>query len=302
MRINGLKSIIKYGKIERNVSLNTLSTIRIGGIADYVIYPSDIEEIYKLLQKVQKEKIPYFILGNGSNVLFSDKGFRGIIIKIGHPFDCIDRDENLFHVESGCTIAKFCKLAQTTGYKGVECLYGIPGTVGGGVRMNCGAFGMEIADHIQGVTYTDGIKIKYLKKEDCGFGYRNSVFKEHPEYIILGVDFLLEKGDSYKIEEKMKDVMNQRVISQDLNHPSCGSVFKRCNKLSVPVSKLIDQMGLKGFSIGGARISEKHAGFLINFHSASSQNVLDLIQYIREMFLEYHGVNLETEIEIVGEK
>lgn len=302
MRIGGFKKIVRYGKLEKNVDLKKITSFEIGGKADLLIEPCDIEEIYKVVQLLNKKQIDYYILGNGTNVLFSDDNFHGVIVKIGKEFEGWEHQENYFKVESGCSLAKFISYACEEGYGGMEGLFGIPGTIGGGIRMNCGAFGHQISDHLIGVMYLDGHTLRYKKKEELDFDYRHSLFMEHPNYIILRADFDLPKVDSAKSKQIMQEYMQKRVDSQDLDHPSAGSIFKRNSNLPAPVSKMIDEMGLKGYTIGGAMVSKKHAGFLINFASASSQNVLDLIQYIKKQVYEKYGVHLEEEIEIVRRK
>lgn len=302
MRKSKLKKIIRYGKIEKNVDLKKITSFAIGGIADWVIQPCDIEELYKVIQLLDKKQIAYYILGNGTNVLFSDDDFHGVIIKMGKEFAGWEHQDDYFKVESGCSLAKFISYACEEGYGGMEGLFGIPGTIGGGIRMNCGAFGHQISDHLMGVMYLDGHTLRYKKKEELDFDYRHSLFMEHPNYIILRADFALPKVDSAKSKQIMQEYMQKRVDTQDLDHPSAGSIFKRNSNLPTPVSKIIDEMGLKGYTIGGAMVSKKHAGFLINFASASSQNILDLIQYIKKQVYEKYGVHLEEEIEIVGRK
>lgn len=302
MKERDFKKIIKYGKVKKDVDLKTLTSFAIGGVAKWVIEPSDIEEFYKLVQLLAKKKTPYYILGNGTNVLFSDEGYDGVIIRIGNQFSNMQHDDSYFQVESGCSLSRFLTYACSEGYGGMEGLFGIPGTVGGGVRMNCGAFGYEIADHLVGVMYLDGDTLRYKKKEELELGYRTSWFVRHPDIIILRVDFDLEKVDQKQSEKSMQEYMQKRIEAQDLDYPSAGSVFKRNENLPAPVSKILDEIGLKGYSVGGAMISKKHAGFLINFASASSQNVLDLIQYVKNQVYAKYGVHLEVEIEIVGRR
>lgn len=293
-----LSKIIKYGKIEKKVDLKTLTSLQIGGVADYVVQPSDLEECFKLLQYVQKNKIPYMILGNGTNVLCSDDAYHGVVIKMGKLFASMQHDQEWFQVESGCALSQFIRYAIQNGYGGLEGLTGIPGSLGGAVRMNAGAFGYTISDYLQGVMYLDGDTIYYKKKEECDFGYRHSVFCDHKEWLILRIDFSLpQKAENS--DQILKECMEKRLKSQELAYPSAGSVFKRNDLLPAPVSKIIDDMGLKGYRIGGAMISQKHAGFFINFASASSQNMKDLIQYVQDLVWEKYQVRLETEIEML---
>ena len=302
MRKSKLKKIIRYGEIEKNVDLKKITSFAIGGIADWVIQPCDIEELYKVIQLLDKKQIAYYILGNGTNVLFSDDDFHGVIIKMGKEFAGFEHQDNYFKVESGCSLSKFISYACEEGYGGMEGLFGIPGTIGGGVRMNCGAFGYQISDHLVGVMFLDGNTLRYKKKEELDFSYRHSLFVDQSKYIILRVDFELPLVDKEQSKQTMQEYLQKRLQSQDLDHPSAGSIFKRNDLLPAPVSKILDEMGLKGYTIGGAMVSKKHAGFLINFDSASSQNVLDLIQYIKQQVYEKYGVYLQEEIEIIGRK
>jgi len=278
---------------ERNASLKKLSSFRIGGEADTVIYPSSADQVSMLVRFFSSSNIQYLVLGNGSNILFPDGEFSIPIIKTD-KMDSVTVSGNKMTVGAGCLNSKVAMTAYENSLSGFEFAHGIPGSIGGAVRMNAGAYGEEMSGVTKSVVYVDESgKINTVC--EMGFGYRKSIFTDKD--IVCEASLELQSGEPEMIMEKMKDLRNRRKSSQPLEYPSAGSVFKRPEGYFV--GKMIQDSGLKGFSVGGAQISEKHAGFIINTGDATSKDVRDLIAYIQKVIFENYGVKLETEIKIL---
>ena len=275
------------------------TTFRIGGPADYYLCPHSTEEMQKILQICKENNIEFFILGNGSNLLVSDKGYRGAVIQLWKNFSDIIAEEKTITVKAGALLSKVAAEALEEGLTGMEFASGIPGTIGGAVVMNAGAYGGEMKDIIKEVTVlTKEGEILTLSKEEMNFGYRTSVVKEKG-YVVISVVLQLEKGEREKIRKVMDDLKERRVTKQPLDMPSAGSTFKRPEGYFA--GKLIQDSGLKGYSVGDAQISEKHSGFVINRGNASAKDVLALIEHVQEIVEEKFGVHLETEVKRIGE-
>ena len=269
-----------------------------GGKAKSVYAPGSLEELLSLSAMLKQSGEKVYILGNGSNVIARDEGFDGTIILTRSLKDISVENTTTLKCSAGALLTDVCRYALRLSLKGLENLYGIPGSVGGAVFMNAGAYGREIKDLITEVTVADeNFKIIKFKNEQCKFGYRYSIFQENSELIILSAEFKLEIGDKDEILNKMKDVMSKRKASQPLEYKSCGSTFKR--PTDNYASKLIEQCGLKGFSIGGAKVSEKHAGFIINFDNASSEDIFRLITTIQNKVKEKTGYELVPEVRVM---
>ena len=282
--------------ILENQSLRQHNTFRTGGMAKYFTEPLNTEDILEAIRFAKENRLKYMIVGNGSNLLFSDEGYDGLIIKTS-KLKGIERDGETLKVYSGELTPSVGAFAARNGLTGFEPLSGIPGSIGGGIYMNCGAYGTEIGDLISKVCflYTDG-EIKIFDRSELDFSYRSSSF-QHMGGVILWAELKLSKGDRSKIDEYMKDYAQRRKDKQPLEYPSAGSTFKRPEGHFA--AKLIDDCGLKGLSVGGAEVSEKHAGFIINKKDATTKDILELIEKVRKIVFEKTDVTLECEVKVV---
>lgn len=275
------------------------TTFRIGGPADYYLCPHSTEELQKILQICRENKLEFFILGNGSNLLVSDKGYRGVVIQLWKNFSDIETEDNTITVKAGALLSKVAAEALEESLTGMEFASGIPGTMGGAVMMNAGAYGGEMKDIIREVTVlTREVELLTLSKEEMNFGYRTSVVKEKG-YVVISAVLQLRKGDREEIRKVMDELKERRVTKQPLDMPSAGSTFKRPEGYFA--GKLIMDAGLRGFSVGGAQISEKHCGFVVNKGDATAADVLGLIGEVQKRVQEKFGVALEPEVKFLGE-
>ena len=271
-------------------------SFRIGGPADVFVLPKSEGELLGILALLRREGVKPFILGNGTNLLVRDEGIRGIVIKLAAGFDGIERDGNRIYAGCGATLARTAVFAQTNGLGGMEFAHGIPGSVGGAVYMNAGAYGGEMKDIVKSVLYinSDG---EICESTENDFSYRHSRFSD-TDNVILGATLELYEADSEEIGAKMRELMEKRSSSQPLDKPSAGSTFKR--PVGGYAAAMIDQSGLKGYSVGGAQVSEKHAGFVINAGGATFCDVMALIEHIQKTVFEKFDTQLETEVKIIG--
>lgn len=283
------------GNISISEQLNRFTTFRIGGPADYYLEPKDREDLLKLIKYLKEIKYPYIIIGNGSNVLISDEGIRGAAINLEAGFTKIEVIKNKVYAEAGIRLSKLVDVCIEHSLVGIENLAGIPGTLGGAILMNAGAYGGEISDFIKLVEVIDDVEIKFLKKEECGFTYRKSNLENK---IILSAEFELPFGDKVKAKERRKELLLKRNKAQPVELPNAGSIFK--NPPGDYAARLIEQAGLKGLTIGGAKVSEKHANFIVNFNNASANDVIELMKIIQEKVYEKFGIMLEPEIKMIG--
>lgn len=298
-----LQEIVKKNNILKNEPMAKHTSFKIGGIADYFIKVTDIEELKKLLEFSNKNKIPITIVGNGTNILVRDGGIRGIVIKLelnGFKIKRINAGDVLITVESGMTLAALAAIALKEEITGLEFLAGIPGSIGGAIRMNAGAYGGEMKDLVVKTRYMtyDG-KIKTLELSKHEFEYRNSIFSKM-DVIIIDTTIKAKKGNKLEIQEKMDEYSASRKKSQPLEYPNAGSTFKR--KEGVLTAKLIDECGLKGFSVGDAEVSTKHAGFIINKGKATAKDILELVEYIKTEIKKKYDLDIELEILVLGEE
>ena len=290
------KEQIKYDEPMKNYT-----SFKVGGKADVLIKVKNEEELKSILECAIKRNIPYYIIGNGSNLLVLDEGIEGIVIKNEITNIEIDKkEENEVYVKVGAGY-KLGKLAYELANKdisGLEELAGIPGTIGGAVRMNAGAHGKEMKDIVKQITTIDKLGKKHiLSNKEAKFEYRNSIFSKE-DLIITEVILKLGKKKSSEIIEEIKKYAKIRKEKQPLEYPSAGSTFKRGD--TYITAKLIDESGLKGYEIGGAKISEKHAGFVINTGNATSKDILDLIEYVKKEVFKKFGKEIKMEVEIIG--
>ena len=275
------------------------TTFRIGGPADFFLLPSTVDEVRGILEICREEELPYFILGNGSNLLVSDKGYRGVIIQLYRNFSNISVEGNEICASSGALLSQIAAAARNASLTGFEFAGGIPGTLGGAVFMNAGAYGGELKDVLkEAVVMTEQGEILTLPVEKLDMGYRTSRIKK-AGYLVLEARLVLEQGDMDKIRDITKDLTEKRVSKQPLEYPSAGSTFKRPEGYFA--GKLIMDAGLRGYQVGDAQVSEKHCGFVINKGNATAADVLTLIENVREKVQELFGVTLEPEVKFLGE-
>lgn len=274
--------------------LSKHTTFKIGGNADMFVTVFDVNQLKAVVTACNSNNIPLFIIGNGSNLLVSDEGMRCVVVVLDGEFKDISLKENTITCGAGVILGKLCTFARSNSLSGLEFAYGIPGTVGGAAYMNAGAYGGEMKDVIESVTHiTPQGEIVTLDKSQLDLSYRHSVYKT-TDNIILSVKMQLNVGDKDEIKEKMDDFMTRRKTKQPLEYPSAGSVFKRPE--GNYAGTLIEQCGLKGKTIGGAQVSEKHAGFIINVGDATCEDVLNLISFVQDTVKEQTGYYLEREI------
>ena len=285
--------------IKEDESLSNYTTFKIGGPARVLIEAKSDEEVLKLVRLFDEMKEDYLIIGNGSNLLISDAGIERPVIVLDKNFSNITmRDEVTLYAEAGASLKSLANKALELGLGGLEAISGIPGTVGGAVYMNAGAYGSEIKDVVTKIRYIKDDSIAELDASKANFAHRRSIFQDKG-YIILGAYFKLEKKDKKDIEEEQRDYTQRRKDKQPLEYPSAGSVFKRPE--GYYASKLIEDAGLKGLSVGGAMVSKKHSGFIINTGSASFDDVVTLIEKVKAIVLDKFAVSLEEEIRIINE-
>lgn len=279
--------------LEDELMMNHTS-FRIGGRADLFAVPSSEESLAALCGFIAEVSIRAYFLGNGTNVLFDDDGYRGIVVSMEN-LNKITHTGNIIKAGAGANLINVCKISRELSLSGLEFAYGIPGSVGGAVYMNAGAYGGEMADVLLSSTYLDRATLTAhtIGKEEHAFGYRDSSYK-HSDRIILSASFELKDGDADTIKAAMNDFMNRRLTKQPLDLPSAGSVFKR--KPGYFSGKLIEDSGLKGYTVGGAQVSEKHAGFIVNRGGATAYDVLKLIEQINETIEKNYGFRLECEL------
>lgn len=294
-----LEEIVGKDKIKYNEKMSKYTTMRVGGPCDCIVFPDEISKIKEVIDFCKNENITFFVIGNGSNLLVKDEGIHGVVIKLGHRFSKIELDGEYILAYAGATMPALSQLAKKNSLKGLEFACGIPGTIGGGVKMNAGAYGSQISDILYEVTYMDEKEeIKTIKNKECSFGYRKSIFTINPNYVILSAKFKLEKGNIDEIENKMRENSLARKTKQPLEYPNFGSVFKRPEGYFV--GKLVDDAGLRGYKIGGAQVSTKHTGFIVNVDNATCKDVLDLIGYVQTTVYNKFNVKLTPEVIIIG--
>jgi len=302
--LDKISGCVPAGCFFTDVALSEYTSFKTGGPADVLVRPTSVEELQKLVKLAKDENIPYYILGNGTNILVADEGYRGLIIALKDLTGDIvfsatnDKDTVTVSTYAGCTLARLANEAASKGWSGLEFAAGIPGSVGGAVVMNAGAYGGEIKDVLEFADVLDGNgDIIRLFNKDFDFGYRHSIIQDE-DYIVLSVSFLLKKGDEKSIKAEIKELNERRREKQPLEYPSAGSTFKRPEGLFA--GKLIEDSGLKGFSVGGARVSEKHCGFVINADKATSNDIYELISQVIEKVYDKTSVVLEPEIKLLG--
>ncbi len=298
--IQDLRKEIDENNILINEQMSKHTTFKIGGNADIFIKANTIKDIQYILKISKKNNIPLFVMGNGSNILVNDDGIRGIVLKINlDEIDILeDKDKIKVTVGAGVKLTQLARYLLKNSIEGFEFASGIPGTIGGAIRMNAGAYGKEMKDIVTETTYLNyNGEIITISNEEHNFEYRNSRFSKENS-IILKTTFLLNKGNSDEIKNKIDEYSKQRKEKQPIEFASAGSTFKRGNDFIT--AKLIDECGLKGYRIGRAEVSKKHAGFIINLDNATSNDVIKLINYVKEKVYEKFKKEIQLEIEIIG--
>ena len=288
----------KLGNVLKNEPISRYNTYKVGGIADYIFLPSSVANLTKSIKYLKDNKIKFKVIGNGSNLIFSSKRYKGVLIKLDNINDIVIKDNEVY-VEAGYKTVKIANKLSREGYTGLEFATGIPGTIGGAVFMNAGAYNSDFKSIIKSVTYLDeNYNIKTLNNEDLEFEYRSSIFKKERKQIILSTTLLLDKDDPKKIIEVVESRKKRRIESQPLDYPSAGSVFR--NPEGNYAGKLIEDLGLKGYTIGGAKVSEKHANFIINAGNATGEDIKELIEFIQSKVKENYNIDLILEQELVN--
>lgn len=297
--VEKLQKLMGKEKVLVQEPLSGHTTFRIGGPADYFVMPSDEKELAAVIELCRQEEIPWFVLGNGSNLLVGDRGYRGVVIQLYKNFDQVVIEGTTVKAQAGAMLIRVAREAGKAGLTGLEFASGIPGTIGGAMVMNAGAYGGEMKDVVSAVTVlTPEGEVKTLTGEEMDFRYRTSVV-ESKKYIVLEAVMELKKGDPVQIQEQMQEFLARRKEKQPVEYPSAGSTFKRPQGYFA--GKLIMDAGLRGYRVGGAQISEKHCGFVINTGGATAAEVQQLIRDVSEKVKEQFGVELEPEIKRIGE-
>ena len=294
-----LNNVIGKDSILIDEPMSRHTTFRVGGPADFFVTPKAKEEVRDVIRICKEAGMPYYIIGNGSNLLVSDAGYRGVIIQIYKEMNEVTVEDNLVKAQAGALLSGIAAKALAAELTGFEFASGIPGTIGGACVMNAGAYGGEMKDVLESVTVLTGEgEIIELSRNELELGYRTSVIAKKG-YIVLGAVLKLERGDGEKIKAYMDELKEKRVTKQPLEYPSAGSTFKRPEGYFA--GKLIQDSGLKGFTVGGAQVSEKHSGFVINKGNATAADVMELIRQVTAKVKEDTGVTMEPEVKQIGE-
>ncbi len=302
MDSNFLKKLIEIagsGQVCTDEPMKQHTTFRIGGRADYFVSPTETEQIRKVIELCRRENMPWYVIGNGSNLLVSDHGFRGVIIRLFKNYAGLRIEGEQIFVQAGALLSRTANAALQEGLTGFEFAAGIPGTIGGAMVMNAGAYGGEMKDITESVTVlTPEGELLTLKREELEMGYRTSLIARKG-YLVLEAVLKLTRGNQEQIKEKMADLRQRRISKQPLEYPSAGSTFKRPQGYFA--GKLIMDAGLCGFQVGGAQVSEKHCGFVVNTGDATAEDVLELIRQVSAKVRALEGVTLEPEVRLLGE-
>lgn len=297
---NIFNKIIEDGKVLLDEPMRNHTYFKIGGPADILIMPGSIKEIKNIINECNTRNIKFHIIGNGTNLLVRDKGIRGVVIKIDDNLSKLELNGNKITAEAGCLLSKVSKLALKNSLTGLEFASGIPGSLGGAIAMNAGAYGPEMKDVITKVKCidTNGNILEYNNKE-MNFGYRHSIVGDK-NLIVIEAEMILDNGNYTDIKTYMDELTEKRTTKQPLSMPSAGSTFKRPE--GDYASRLIDVAGLRGVRYGDAQVSEKHCGFVVNLGNAKAEEVFNLIKIIQKTVKDKYGVELETEVKIIGEE
>lgn len=288
------EKLSQIAEVECDVPLSTMTTLRIGGPARYVVYPDSTVALDALMRLLKAEQIPFKVIGKGSNLLCSDKPFDGVVIRLDKFDDYYFIDTDLI-AQAGCSIISLSYQAMKQGLSGLEFVSGIPASVGGVTFMNAGAYRSSMSDVIDSVFIYRDERFEWITNEECHFSYRHSIFHEHPDWLIIAVKIRLKKAPVAEIRELMESRRKRRMDSQPLDKPSAGSVFQ--NPEEMPAWQLIDGIGYRGYRIGGAMVSEKHVNFIVNEDNAKAEDFLALVNEIRKLVEEKYHILLHMEVE-----
>jgi len=295
-----LNNVIGKDSILIDEPMSRHTTFRVGGPADFFVTPKAKEEVRDVIRICKEAGMPYYIIGNGSNLLVSDAGYRGVIVQIYKEMNEVKAEGDLVKAQAGALLSGIAAKALGAELSGFEFASGIPGTIGGACVMNAGAYGGEMKDVLESVTALTGEgKIIELGRNELELGYRTSVIAKKG-YIVLGAVLKLERGDGEKIKTYMDELKEKRVTKQPLEYPSAGSTFKRPEGYFA--GKLIEDAGLRGFQVGGAQVSEKHCGFVINRDHATAADIMELMRQVQIRVKENSGVDLEPEVKRLGDE
>ena len=295
-----LEELIGKGHVLYDEPMKKHTTFRVGGPARALVEPGSAEDVKSVVEFCKNEQIPYYIVGNGSNLLVSDAGYRGVIVQIYKEMNEVKVEGDLVKAQAGALLSGIAAKALGAELSGFEFASGIPGTIGGACVMNAGAYGGEMKDVLESVTVLTGEgKIIELGRNELELGYRTSVIAKKG-YIVLGAVLKLERGDGEKIKTYMDELKEKRVTKQPLEYPSAGSTFKRPEGYFA--GKLIEDAGLRGFQVGGAQVSEKHCGFVINRDHATAADIMELMRQVQSRVKENSGVDLEPEVKRLGDE
>jgi len=299
-KLNWINEMQLCGRLETGTLMKELTTMRVGGAADCVVYAKNIEDIKKVVRGCAENGVPLTVVGRGSNLIVRDGGLRGVVLQLGKDFGSIAVEENRITAQAGATLGALSRAALDNGLEGLEFAEGIPGSVGGGVYMNAGAYGGEMAQVLTKVCVLqkDGT-VAEMSKEELDMRYRHTKLMELG-CVVLEAEFELKQGNKGEIAARMADFAQRRREKQPIQYPSSGSFFKRPEGYFA--GKLIQDAGLKGATIGGAQISELHAGFMINIGNATAGDILNLMEKVQNEVMAQFGVQLEPEVRIIGEE
>ncbi len=289
-----LEKLKQIAVVECDVPLSAMTTLRIGGPARYVVYPDSTIALDALMRLLHREKVPYKVIGKGSNLLCSDRPYRGVVIRLDKFDEFYFLGTDLI-AQSGCSIISLAYQAMKHGLSGLEFAAGIPASVGGVTFMNAGAYRSSMSEVIESVFVYRDHRFEWITNEECCFTYRHSVFHEHPDWIVVAVKFNLKEEDSAEIRELMESRRKRRMDSQPLDKPSAGSVFQ--NPKDAPAWQLIDGIGYRGYRRGGALVSPKHVNFIVNDSDATAEDFLLLVNEIKEKVDEKYHIRLHMEVE-----
>ena len=291
------RDLLPQEAIQENAPMRSYTTMRVGGPADVLLSPATEEQLSAVLDRIRQESLPWLIVGNGSNLLVSDEGFRGVVLHIGKNYGKIECDGRFIRAQSGAMLSAIAKAAEENSLTGLEFASGIPGSVGGGVYMNAGAYGGEISQVLAQARIWMHGNVQEWTAEQFAFGYRHSALMENGG-VVLSAVFALKAGIKSEITALMADLNKRRREKQPLQYPSCGSFFKR--PAGYFAGALIEGAGLKGYAVGDAQVSDLHAGFVINRGNATARQIYELMRHVQKTVLEKSGVVLEPEVRLIG--
>lgn len=295
-----LTSLQAYGTVLEKESMKKHTTFRIGGQVDYYILPDNETSLMQIIELLEENDIPYHILGRGSNLIVDDDDFHGAIINLDRTLNDYSFEPNgILVAQAGCSIIHLSAEAANRSLSGLEFAYGIPGSIGGGLYMNAGAYKSNLSEILLEVCVLKDRKVCWISKDELDYSYRHSSFQTHKDWIILAGKFQLQKKDSQSIRSLMESRRERRMNTQPLNMPCAGSVFR--NPAEKAAWQIIDELGLRGYQIGGAKISEKHSNFIVNENGeATCQDVLNLIELVKSQAKKHFGIELRPEIEYIS--